>query len=268
MSGPENYRTISVEHRDGADWLTLNRPDRLNAFNADMIRELNDYFERLNRDETVRVVVMQGAGRAFCAGVDVKEINGLVANGVVPDTVGQRRISDLIVRMRRCPQPIIALLKGAATGGGFALAMAADIRIAGASARMNCAFIRLGLTSCDMGLSYMLPRMVGLSAASELMLTGRFIDAERALSIGLVSRLVDDADLAAAAQDYLDDMLTTAPLGLRLTKDGLNHAVAATSLEAAIAVEDRNQVMTLQTDDFREGLNAFFEKRSPVFTGR
>ena len=167
--------------------------------------------------------------------------------------------------MRRCPQPIISLVQGAACGGGFAFALASDIRIAGESARMNAAFIRLGLSACDMGVSYFLPRLVGVSLASELMLTGRFIDARRALATGLVSEVVADDQLEAAAQSYVDDMLLASPMGLRMTKEGLNMAVDAASLEAAMAIENRNQVMTGASPNFAEGMRAFLEKRRPDY---
>jgi enoyl-CoA hydratase/carnithine racemase len=160
----------------------------------------------------------------------------------------------------------VALVHGAACGGGFAFALAADIRIAGESARMNAAFIRLGLSACDMGVSYFLPRLVGLSVASELMLTGRFIAAPRALATGLVSEVVPDEQLEAAAQPYLEEMLTTSPMGLRLTKEGLGLAVDAPSLAAAMAIENRNQVLCSRSNDFAEGRRAFLEKRPPVYS--
>jgi enoyl-CoA hydratase len=170
------------------------------------------------------------------------------------------------MRMRRCQQPIISLVQGPACGGGFALALASDIRIAGESARMNAAFIRIGLSACDIGVSYFLPRLVGVSVASELMLTGRFINAERSLRVGLVSEVVPDADLTKAARAYLDDMVTTSPLGLRLTKECLNMSVDSQSLEAAIAMEDRNQILCSQTADVREGMMAFLQKRTPSYS--
>ncbi|MEO0056787.1 MAG: hypothetical protein RIT17_223, partial [Pseudomonadota bacterium] len=160
---------------------------------------------------------------------------------------------------------IIAAVHGAACGGGFAFALAADIRIAGESARMNAAFIRLGLSACDMGVSYFLPRLVGVSLASELMLTGRFITAPRALATGLVSEVVADDQLDAAVQSYVDDMLAASPMGLRMTKEGLNMAVDAASLEAAMAIENRNQLMTSASPNFAEGLRAFLEKRAPDY---
>ena len=132
---------------------------------------------------------------------------------------------------------------------------------------MNAAFIRLGLSACDMGVSYFLPRLVGMSVASELMLTGRFINAQRALATGLVSEVVPDEALEAAAQPYIEEMLTTSPMGLRLTKEGLSLAVDAPSLEAAMAIENRNQVLCSRSNDFAEGMRAFLEKRRPVYTG-
>ena len=167
--------------------------------------------------------------------------------------------------MRRAPQPIIACVQGAACGGGFALALGADVRLAGESARMNAAFIRIGLSACDVGVSYFLPRMVGASVAAELLLTGNFIDAARAERLGLVSRVVPDAELAAAAQALADDMLRNSPLGLRLTKECLNASLDAGSLEQVIAMEDRNQILCTRSEDFREGITAFLQKRPAVY---
>lgn len=133
---------------------------------------------------------------------------------------------------------------------------------------MNAAFIRLGLSACDMGSSYFLPRLVGTSVASELMLTGRFIHADRALATGLVSEVVDDDQLETAAASYVEDMLNASPMGLRLTKEGLNMAIDAQGLEAAMAIENRNQLMCSRTEDVKEGMQAFLEKRKPVYTGR
>ena len=170
------------------------------------------------------------------------------------------------MKMRRCPQPIVSCVQGAAAGGGFALALASDIRIAASNARMNCAFIKLGVGGCDIGSSYFLPRLVGVSVASELILTGRFIQAPRALAVGLVSEVVEEADLDKAAQSYVDDLLLTAPLALRLSKECLNMSVDAGSIEQVIAMEDRNQILCVKSEDFREGLTAFLEKRKPNWT--
>ena len=264
------YTTITVEKRGSVDWLTLDRPQAMNSISLAMVHELSAYFGKLYNDASVRIVVMRGAGRAFCAGLDIKD-QGAFDRSTIPHGGGfgfQGYLADVYIRMRRCPQPIIAAVHGAACGGGFAFALAADIRIAGTSARMNSAFIKLGLSSCDMGVSYFLPRLVGASVAAELMLTGRFIHAPRALATGLVSEVVPDAELEAAAQSCVDDMLATSPMGLRMTKEGLAMAIDAPSLEAAMAIENRNQLMCAASEDFAEGMRAFLEKRPPVYTGR
>lgn len=263
------YETLVVRKEGPVDWVTFNRPEHLNALNRRMVDELLDYYGALYWDKSVRIVVMRGAGRAYCAGLDLKERD----NSSGPNTpsnglTSQRRISEIVMRMRRCPQPIISLVHGPACGGGFALALASDVRIAGASARMNAAFIRIGLSACDIGVSYFLPRLVGVSVASELMLTGRFINAERALRVGLVSEVVGDEQMEKAAQSYVEEMVTTSPLGLRMTKECLNMSVDAGSLEAAVAMEDRNQILCAQTSDFGEGVRAFLEKRQPAYQDR
>jgi enoyl-CoA hydratase/carnithine racemase len=263
-----DFETIRIDKDGQVDWLTLNRPESLNAINLTMVTELRDYFGGLAEDDSVRIVVMRGAGRAFCAGLDIKEAQERDHNPYGAGMGFQGYLAEVYIRMRRCPQPIIGLVQGPACGGGFSFALACDVRIAGESARMNAAFIRLGLSACDMGSSYFLPRLVGTSVASELMLTGRFIHAQRALATGLVSEVVPDADLASAAEPYLKEMLTTSPMGLRLTKEGLNLAIDAPGLEAAMAIENRNQLMCSRTEDVKEGMRAFVEKRDPVYTGR
>ncbi|MEH2479493.1 enoyl-CoA hydratase/carnithine racemase [Nitrobacteraceae bacterium AZCC 2146] len=261
---------LLIEHADGVDRVTLNRPDSLNALDPAMIDALNAYFEGLQRNRTTRVVVLKGAGPAFCAGLDLKHAMAKRAERQEPPDVtdsldSQRRIADIVMLMRRCPQPIVALVHGAAAGGGFALALAADIRIAAKSARMNCAFIKLGLGGCDIGTSYFLPRLVGVSVASELILTGRFINAERALAVGLVSEVVEEGQLDDAAVPYIDAMMNASPVGLRLSKECLNMSVDAGSIEQVIAMEDRNQVLCSRSEDFEEGIRAFIEKRKPVY---
>lgn len=262
------YETITVDKRGQVDWLTLNRPEVLNAINTPMVTELRDYFGQLAEDSETRVVVMRGAGRAFCAGLDIKASS----SGEYPQPYGagfgfQGYLAEVYIRMRRCPQPIISLVQGPACGGGFSFVLASDIRIAGESARMNAAFIRIGLSACDMGSSYFLPRLVGTSIASELMLTGRFINAERALATNLVSQVVPDEELEAAADVFVDEMLTTSPMGLRMTKECLNLTIDAAGLEAAMAIENRNQLMCARTNDAKEGMQAFLEKRAPRYTG-
>jgi enoyl-CoA hydratase len=264
------YETLQVAREGHLTVVSLDRPDALNALSRQMVDELRDFFWGLTEDSETRVVLLRGNGRAFCAGLDLKEASGSVgAGGSIPGALrGQRHIAELMMLMRRAPQPIIAAVHGAAAGGGFALALASDVRIAGESARMNAAFIRLGLSACDVGVSYFLPRHVGASVASELLLTGDFIHADRARETGLVSRVVPDAELDAAARELAARMLRNSPLALRLTKDCLKASIDAGSLEAAIAMEDRNQVLAATSADFREGIAAFLEKRDPVFQDR
>jgi len=270
-----SYETLRVEREGHITWLTLNRPDALNSMNGTLIREISDFFRGLTDDAQTRVVVMRGAGRAFCAGLDLKQTSGeqqRASSGADPagsvsgGLRGQRRVSEIVMLMRRAPQPIIAAVHGPACGGGFAMALAADVRIAGESTRMNAAFIRLGLSACDVGVSYFLPRIVGASLASELLLTGDFIDAARAERTGLVSRVVPDAQLEDAARELASRMLRNSPLGLKLTKECLKHALDAGSLEQVIAMEDRNQILAARSSDFREGVAAFLGKREAHFT--
>ncbi len=262
-------QVLLVEQRECVEWVTLNRPDAGNALNAQLIEALANYFEGLRDREEIRVVVLKANGRHFCAGADLTG-DGFNQSQRTPRSVWslQRSIARIYVAMRKCPQPIISLVQGAACGGGFSLALASDIRIAGESAKMNAAYIKIGLTGCDMGSSYFLPRLVGTSVASELLMTGRFIHAPRALAVNLVSEVVADGGLEAAAQSYIDDMMLTAPMGLRLTKEALNFSVDAASLEAAMALEDRHQSLLALTDDAVEAGLAFFEKRKPHYLDR
>jgi enoyl-CoA hydratase/carnithine racemase len=259
------WQTILVERRGEVDWLTLNRPDRLNALDDTLVGELSDYFGALATDRDCRIVVVKGAGRAYCAGLDL-QAGGRETFDTIDRLRHQRSIAEIVMKMRYAPQPIISLVHGPACGGGFAMALASDIRIAGQSARMNAAFIRIGLSACDIGVSYFLPRLVGASVAAELMLTGDFIHADRALATGLVSRVVPDDQMEEAAAPLIEAMLTTAPLGLRLTKECLRMSIDAPSLEAAVAMEDRNQILAATSPDFGEGIKAFFEKRRPDYT--
>ncbi len=264
-----DYKTIEVNRqKNGVDWVTLNRPNSLNAINVDMVTELLDYFSALRENRDTRIVILRGAGRAFCAGLDIKEALSNDRPQPFGNGMGfQGYLAEVYVLMRRCPQPIICLIQGPACGGGFALALASDIRIGTDNMKMNAAFIRIGLSACDMGVSYFLPRLVGSSIASELMLTGDFIGPKRALSCGLVSKIVPKEKLDNAADDYVNSMLLTSPLGLRLTKEGLNIAIDSGNLEAAMAIENRNQVLCASTEDAQEGMRAFVEKREPKYRG-
>ena len=260
-----DYETLLVERKGDVEWLTLNRPDRLNALNRRIVEELDHYFTGLRRRLETRIVAMKANGRAFCAGLDL----GMEGDGSVHGSYNlQVAIGDVMKVIASCPQPVIALLHGAVCGGGFTMALAADIRIAAPDTRMNAAFIKIGLTGCDMGSSYFLSRLVGVSVASELLLTGRFIDAERALRVNLVSEVVDRDQLEKSAQTYIDEILLTAPMGLRLTKQALRLGVDAPSLDAAMALEDRHQVMLTRTEDHQEAVSAFLEKRPPKYRDR
>lgn len=256
------YETLSIVREGTADWVTLDRPDRLNALDPAMIAELHDYFGALQGDLTTRVVVLRGAGRGFCAGLDIKEH---LAGATRPPAPGEPNLPDVIRRMRSCPQPIVALVHGPACGGGFAFVLASDVRIAGESARMNDAFIKLGLSGCELGLSYFLPRAVGSSVAAELMMTGRFLDASRALQTGLVSQVVPDEHLEAAGRKLVSDMLKTTPAGLRTTKETLRRCARLDDLDAVIELEQHAQATCMNGPDFEEALRAFVEKREPSF---
>ena len=262
----ERYETLELRRDKDLLWLVLNRPASLNAMNSLLVNELHGVLDELHQDQAVRVVILRGAGRGFCAGLDLKQTSAATGTySVAQGLRDQRRIAELAIKIHRAPQPFIAAVHGPAAGGGFALALASDIRLVGESARMNAAFIRIGLSACDVGVSYFLPRLVGSSVASELLLTGDFIDAHRALATGLASRLVPDTELDQAAEAMARHILRNSPLGVRLTKECLGYSVDAPTLEAAIAMEDRNQILTTQTHDVREGIAAFLEKREPRY---
>jgi enoyl-CoA hydratase/carnithine racemase len=263
------YETIDVIREGPVDWLTLNRPARLNALNATMVRELWEYFSQLQTDYSRRVVVMRGAGTSFCAGMDLKARND--PNEKISSGDGRSgpepSLSDIVKKMRSCPQPIVALVHGAACGGGFVFALSSDIRIAGKSARMNVAFVKLGLSGCELGTSYFLPRILGLSVASELMMTGRFIHADRALATGLVSQVVEDEALEDAGREMVTELLLASPIGLRKTKETMNLAQRSNDLDAIITLEEHTQRACMQSPDFNEAITAFNEKRAPRFQG-
>ncbi len=259
------WRFIDVQREGDVEWLTLARPDNFNSLNLDLTEELYDYFGSLPERSDVRVVVLRGAGKHFCAGYDLEDVEQLTVS-VDQGLRLQRQLSGVVLRMRRCPQPIVGLLQGAACGGGFALALACDVRFAAPNARMNVAMAKIGLTGCDMGISYFLPRAVGPAIAAELMYTGRFVNAERALRIGLVNDVVPEDKLADTAHELVQEMLAMSPVGLRLTKDGLAMAQETSNLATVMALEDRGQVMCF--DAFmKEGVAAFREKRLPNYEG-
>jgi enoyl-CoA hydratase/carnithine racemase len=259
---------LLVEARGAVEIATLNRPDRLNALSEGLVDDLNAYFAGLADRRDVRVVILRGAGRGFCAGLDIQEDRSSDETPVLRTLRTQTAIGNIYRKMRACPQPIIALGHGAACGGGLSLLLASDVRYATPDFRCNAAYIRIGLGGCDMASSYFLPRLVGASLAAEMILTGRFIDAERALRAGLVSEIVDADALLGRGLALADEMLATSPHGLRLSKQALNLNIDAQSLDAAMAIEDRQQVILSATEDHREALAAFLEKRAPEYRER
>jgi len=259
-------RILDVRQEDEILWVTLNRPERMNALNQELVKELAAFFFGLHARRDARVVILTGAGRAFCAGLDLVAFNGTSQWPTLERLDSQRSFAEIALAMRRCPQPIIALVNGAATGAGFSLALAADIRLATPQARMSAAFIRVGLTCGDMGASYFLPRMVGASVAAEYMLTGRFMSADRACELGLVSRVVEPDALVDEGRALAQEMLGATPLGLDLSKEALNYAIDGPGLDAVIAMENRAQILAAADANFQEGISAFLEKRLPKFS--
>ena len=263
-------QTISIESpRDGIALLTLRRPAKLNALTWGMVDELLAALDVIAADTAIRVLVVTGEGRGFCSGMD---LGGEDAVGTSTDVVttmrNQERLGALAIGMRDLPQPIIAAVNGPAAGGGMAIALAADVRLCAPTARFNVAFVRIGLSGCDVGVSHLLPRIVGLGMASELMLTGRPVAADEAVRIGLANRTCAEGALLDDAYELAGQIAANSPFGVRMTKQVLHRNVDAPSLEAAIELENRTQVLATRTDDMREALEAFVGKREPQFTGR
>jgi enoyl-CoA hydratase len=258
------------EPRPGIAQLTLNRPEKLNSMTAELVQSLHDHLDAIAVDPSTRVVVLTGAGRGFCAGLD------LGGYGTTPNTAGmgrtqagfatQKHIASLIPHLRSLPQPVIAAVNGPAAGGGFALVLGSDVRLAARAAKFNAAFIRIGLSACDIGTSWLLPRLIGAARAQELMLTGRVFDAEEAYRIGLVVDLVDDHALLDTAYAKAEQIMLNAPFGVALTKEGMWSALEIPGMQAAIDLENRQQIMATATADHREAMMAFLERRAPNYT--
>ena len=263
------YETLSVERvEDGIAVATLNRPERMNALTFAGFAELRALAEEIGADESIRALVITGAGRGFCAGLDLDDAARLSEMTVPEMFAGQEQWAAAIAALRRMPTPVIAAVNGAAAGAGFGLALAADVRIASEAARFNAAFVRIGLSGGDVGVSWLLPRIVGFGHAAELLLTGRLIGADEAFRLGIVNRVVPPSELLDAALDLAREIAANSPFGIRLTKEILQTNVDAPSLEAAIALENRSQVLAVQTHDMSEALAAFREKRLPAFENR
>ena len=265
--------TVQVSSpRPGVALITLDRPERLNAMSHELVADLHDVLDGVATDRGTRVVVLTGAGRGFCAGLDLKGAGaapGTDGLGRVPaGMVGQQHIASLVPKMRALRQPVIAAVNGPAAGGGLALALASDVRLAAPAARFGVAFVRIGLSGCDIGVSWLLPRLIGASRAFELMLTGRVVDAAEADRLGLVSRVVEDRPVVDAALDLADEILANSPTGVWMTKEVMWSQLEVGSLQAGIDLENRTQIMTSMTEDMREAVTAFVEKRPPRFGGR
>lgn len=261
---PKSFR---YEESRAVATLTLDRPHKMNALTFAVYRELTDTFRALCDRTAVRAVIITGAGNAFCTGGDVKEIIGQLlprdASGLLEFT---RMTCELVRAMRALPKPIVASLNGAVAGAGAAIAVASDLRIASETARIAFLFVKVGLTGADMGVAHLLPRIVGLGPAAELLMTGDFIEADEAHRIGLYNKVVPAGRLAEATRE----------LALRLAR-GPAEALAATkralvrelhmSLDQALDEEARIQAELMERPDFREGFQAFVEKRTPRFSG-
>ena len=261
------FSTIRFEEPEAEIGLiTLNRPDRLNALNLDMLDDFHTLFEQLRGMEKVRVLIITGEGRGFCSGADIKDsrvrrdASTLFSNAATHLVAIQKKYSDRILEMRRLPQPIIAAVNGPAAGGGMCIALASDVILASPQATFIASFINIGLSGGELGTSYFLPRIVGRARAAEILLTGRTVDAREAERIGLVSRLVEVDDLMDVAMEMARTMLNKSPMGLRLTKEVLNQNLDAPSLEAAIELENRNQSMCCCTSEFMEAVVSFSDR--------
>lgn len=253
----------------GALVLRLNRPDRLNALSWGMIEELGDRLRGLATERAARVLIFTGTGRGFCSGLD---LGGDDAVGSVGGTVEvyerQEKVAGLALAIRNLPIPVIAAVNGPAAGGGFSISLAADLRISARSAAFAASFARLGLSGGDVGASYLLPRIVGYGIAADLLLTGRRVEAEEALRIGLVNAVVDDGAVLDAALAKAEEIIANSPFGVKMTKQILGRNVDAGSIEAAVELENRTQVVATRTEDMPEAVAAFLEKRPPDFSGR
>ena len=249
--------------------LTLNRPDQLNAMNSELCEALHVALDEIARDRSCRAVILTGAGRGFCVGVDLRgygDAPGNDGSDAGRDRLGnQEHMSRLILKLRATPQPVIAAVNGPAAGFGLALALGSDIRYAAAGAVFRAVFLNVGASNCDMGVSWLLPRLVGASRAHELMLTGRRLDAAEAERIGLVAATVPDDELLPRALEAAEQVAAWTPWGIRLTKQGMWAALELPSEQAAIEYEDRQQMTALTGVAPTEAISAFLEKRPAKF---
>jgi enoyl-CoA hydratase/carnithine racemase len=258
-------KTFLYEVRESVGHITLNRPERLNALTFEVYRELTDAFAALRDEREVRAVVITGAGRAFCSGGDVHDIIGPLferdAEGLLEFT---RMTCELVRNIRALPKPVVAGLNGTTAGAGACIALASDIRLASPAAKIAFLFVRVGLSGADMGAAHLLPRLVGLAKATELLYTGDFISAEEAERIGLYNRVVAQEELAQATHDLAARLARGPAFALAMTKEMLNRELDV-SLDTALEWEAQAQATCMQHPDYREAYEAFVEKREPRF---
>ena len=264
MFEPKSFEYV-LDVATGVATITLNRPERLNALTFEAYDELRRAFRVLSDEEDARVVVITGAGRGFCSGGDVEDIIGRLferdMRGLLEFT---RMTCDLILAMRRCRKPVIGALNGTVAGAGAVIATACDIRIGAESAKIAYLFTRVGLSGADMGAAWMLPRIVGLGKASELLMTGDFISAEEAHRVGLYNKVVPDGEALQSATELAEKLAGGPAFALEITKDGLNRE-ASMDLASALESEAQIQAALMLHPDFRESYDAFVEKRDPHF---
>jgi enoyl-CoA hydratase len=271
MTNSTTTDLLVQELEPGVVLFTLNRPDRLNALSQGLIATVHEAFDRIAGDRLARVVILTGAGRGFSAGADVKDQHaapGTQGMGEVATVfLSQEHLASLHEKIHRCPKPVIAAVNGAAMGGGFALALACDIRYAAASATFGARFIKMGVSACDMGTSYLLPRLVGASRSAELMLTGRIFDAHEAREMGLVLDVVPDGTVVDRALVTARQICENPPLATWMTKETMWQTIDAPSMRHALDMENRTQVMCTHTGELAEAFTAFADKRPPRWRG-
>ena len=252
--------------------LTLNRPDQLNAMTSELCEALHVELRRIAADRSARAVILTGAGRGFCAGVDLRGYGAAPGNDGSDEPrdrlANQEHMSRLVLGLRALPQPVIAAVNGPAAGLGLTLALGCDIRYAATEAVFRAAFINIGLSNCDMGTSWLLPRLIGASRSHEMMLTGRLVDADEAHLRALVARIVPEGTIVEEAIKIAEVITANSPFGVRMTKEVMWSNLDAPSLESAIALEDRTQMLCAGTADHREAVRAFFEHRPASFSNR
>ncbi|WP_229052476.1 enoyl-CoA hydratase/isomerase family protein [Aeromicrobium sp. Leaf350] len=271
MNLPNDSELVRLDRpQPGVVVLTLDRAENLNTLNVHLVRDLLATLDSLASDRDTRVVILTGSGRAFCAGLDLRGYGDPDRETIMGRPLAmldrQREISSLISRIHSMPQPVIAAVNGAAAGAGLAMACASDVRVAAVDAVFAVSFIRAGYSGCDLGVSWLLPRLVGASRAHELMLTGRRFNAQEAERIGLVTDVVEDA--LQAALDKAAEILLNPPASVELTKQGMWLALETPALATTIELENRQQIFTATTRDQSEARAAFLEKRPPRYEHR